>query len=107
MKDYLKDLMYTFREQPYKILCTSILIWIILPTLIFAGGGIALLFKIITLDIFTNLFANAIIPWWTAIILDFKKFILEYIVLFIITLILANHKIIKTIGFNELIKKIM
>lgn len=103
---YLEELWETFQEQPIGILCTSFLIWALFPILIFALGGIGLLLKIISLDTYTNLFASAIIPWWTSIILNFKKFLLEYPFFFIVTLILVNQEVIKTISFSELAERL-
>jgi len=73
---------------------------------IFCKGGVVLLLQIINLDSFTNLFTNAILPWWTSIVLNFKKFILEYLILTILTLILVNHNIVEPINFNDLINKL-
>ena len=103
---YFEDLYETFIEQPIKILCTAFLIWALFPVLIFAIGGIFLLIKIITLENFTNLFVNAIIPWWASIRMNFKQFILEYFIIAIITLILVHHDILETIDFNGLIQRL-
>ncbi|MFA5856888.1 MAG: hypothetical protein WC867_05995 [Candidatus Pacearchaeota archaeon] len=103
---YIEDLWETFQEQPISILCTAFLIWAIFPVLIFALGGVGLLLKIISLETFTNLFANAIIPYWTSIILDFKKFIQGYIISFIVTLILVHHEVIKSISLSEFVEQL-
>lgn len=102
--EYLEDLWETFIEQPIKILCTALLIWAILPVILFAIGGVGLLLQIINLDSFTNLFSNAIIDWGVSIIMNLKKFILEYLILTILTLILVNHDIIEPIGLRDLIE---
>ena len=73
--EYLKELWETFTEQPIKIFCTAFLLWAILPVLIFGIWGVTqvLFYSSLNLEIFTKLFANAIVPWWASILINFKK----------------------------------
>jgi len=105
---YLEELWETFTEQPIKIFCTSFLLWAIIPIIIFGIWGVVqvIFYLSLNLEIFTNLFVNAIIPWWASIIINFKKFILEYLLSLIATIILVNHEIIEPIDFNGLIQRL-
>lgn len=104
--EYLEELWKTFTEQPINILCTSFLLWAIFPAIIFSISGIGLLLNIINLETFTNFFVNAIVPWWASIIMNFFKFILEYLFSLIITIILVNHNLLETINFKELMRRL-
>lgn len=101
--EYLKELLETFYKKPIRLLCTAFLIWVLLPVIVLIIGGAFLLFQIITLEKFVILFSNAILPYWTSIIINFKIFLLEYLLVFILTLILVNHEIIGTIDFRQLV----
>jgi len=105
---YIEELWETFQEQPINILCTSFLIWAILPIILFGIWGIiqVAFYSSPDFEIFTNLFSNAILPWWALIIINFGKFILGYLILSIITLILVHHEIIDPINFEDLIKRL-
>ena len=91
---YLKELYETFEEQPLKILYTGLVMWILLPILIFGIRGIfqAAFYNVLDLKSITSLFLNAIIPWWVSIIMNFGKFVLQYLFSFIVTLILVHHE---------------
>lgn len=106
--EYLEQLLETFTEQPVKILCTAFLLWAVLPIIIFGIWGViqVIFYSSLNLEIFTNLFVNAIIPWWVSIIIDFKIFILEYILSLIAIIILVNHDIVEPIDFNGLIQRL-
>lgn len=101
---YLEELWETFSEQPIKILCTAFLVWAILPVIFFAIGGGLLLLQIISLERFALLWINAILPWWTSIIIYFARFLGEYLLVFILTLVLVNKELIETIDFEQLLK---
>lgn len=103
---YIGDLWETFQEHSVSILCTAFLVWVLLPVLIFALGGAGLLLKIISLETFTKLWANAIIPYWASIIMDFPQFLFEYLISFILTIILIHHDILKPISSSELIGRL-
>ena len=47
------------------------------------------------LNIFINLFTEAMIPWWFSILINFKNFLLEFSLSFIIIVILIRHKILE------------
>jgi hypothetical protein len=103
---YLEDLWETFKEQPIKILCTSFLIWAILPVIIFGIWGFiqVIFYQDLNFDIFTNLLSNALLPWWASIFMNCKKFIFEYFISFVITLFLVHYTWLKTITFCQLVK---
>lgn len=104
--EYFQELWETFSEQPLKIAFTAFLIWAILPVIVFAFGGVLLLFHLLSLERFALLWINTILPWWTSIVINFWKFLGEYLLVFIVTLILVNHEIIETINFEELIERL-
>lgn len=103
---YLKEILGTFEEQSVEILCTALLIWAIFPVLIFGVRGILLLIGVVSLDIFIRSFSNLLLPWWTSIIINFGKFILEYLAFIILTLILVHHEVIEPINFRGLIERL-
>lgn len=103
---YLKEVLGTFEEQPIEILCTALLIWAIFPAIIFGVRGILLLVSVVSLDIFIRSFSNLFLPWWASIIINFGKFILEYLAFIILTLILVYHKVIEPINFRGLIERL-
>lgn len=104
MTGYFSELKDTFLNDFWNILGTSILLWILFPTILFAVCGILLLLNIVGVELFVSSFANAIIPWWASIILSFKKFVLELIGSIIVTSFLVHHEILESITFKDLIK---
>lgn len=98
---YFKEVLKTFVKNYQNIFATGLFIWTIFPVIFLAISGIALLFNIISLDIFIKFFRNAIIGWWISIILNCKKFLFEYMISIFITIILVHHKIIKPLNFQE------
>ena len=106
--EYLEELWETFVRQPVKILCTSFLLWIILPIIIFGIWGVVqvIFYSSLSLEIFTGLFVNTMIPWWVSIIINLKKFILGYLLSLVITVILVNQDILEPIDFGGLIQRL-
>lgn len=99
---YFKDLIETFSESPWKIMWTAFLLWTVFPVIIFGiYGGFAAIFTPSNFgEVFSELFINAILPWWVSVISNFWQFLLEYLVALIITLILVNHDILEPTSFN-------
>lgn len=103
---YLEELLGTFEEKLIDILCTTLLIWIIFPVIIFGVRGIFVLMGLVNLDIFVKSFSNLIIPWWTSIIMNFWNFLLEYIIFLILTLILVHHEKLEPIKLNDFLRRL-
>ena len=94
---YIKELIETIKIQPKKILYSSFLLWISFPIILFGIWGIleVIFYMKLDLNIFINLFTEAMIPWWFSILINFKNFLLEFSLSFIIIVILIRHKILE------------
>jgi len=92
---YLKSLYYTLKKQLLKMIYTSFLVWLIFPLIFYGIWGIldVILKGNLNIDIIIKLF-NAMSPWWTSVILTPIKFIIEYFLSFVATLLLVHHKIL-------------
>lgn len=95
LKEYLKKLWKTFLSKPISILFTALVLLGVAPIIFYFIIGV---FDVI---INRNLNINAIIqilmgvfPWWVDLILNPLKFVIGYILSFIVTLILVYHRIL-------------
>lgn len=102
---YADDVLETLNKEVVGISCTALFIWAISPLIIFGIYGVikSIYYMTFEVEIFTKLFENAMIPWWVSILINFKKFIVEYIFSFIVTLFLVHRDIIQALTFKDLI----
>lgn len=103
--EYIEELWETLKEKNLDVLSTGFMVWLVSPVIIFGVWGVVLvLFNNESNEqIFANLLTGAIIPWWMSIILDFKMFIVKYLMSFLLALVLVHHKLIKIVSLGKVI----
>jgi hypothetical protein len=95
LKEYLEDVAITIKTKFIKLLYTAVLVWGAFP-LIFYGilGTLDVLYNH-TLNIQAiSALINAMFPWWTSVIMNPPRFLLEYGACFMVTIILVHHDIL-------------
>jgi len=99
VKKYLSNLIETFLKKPVKIGYTAFLMWVFIPLMLIFIFAVYRVVYEHTLDIpaIVKMF-SAVIPWWfnliiTPTFINFAIMFGEYLLFFLITLILVHHKI--------------